>query len=161
MPDEFVSFATWFAEGEPEAQTPPEEVLLEPPAVETVFERDEAAEAISSALRFRAALADALDVSVVDLLRAIAIDVVVRELRLAPADIRGIVERARDRYGFDEPVAIRVNPNDKSALDDVPLTVMCDPSLRRGDVMIDVATGTIDASLGARLDRIIAQLSAR
>lgn len=124
-------------------------------------ERSELHAALSEVRRFRAALADALDASVHDLLCDIAADVVARELRLRPAELRAIVLRARERFAAEEPVALRAHPDDCNDLCDGDVAVVPDPALRRGDVMLDVRSGTIDATLGARLESVLESLRHR
>ena len=109
----------------------------------------------SEVRRFRAALVDALDVSVEELLNDIACDVVCRELQIAPIDVRAIVDRAKERFFLEDPVSIHVHPDDFAAIKDWDVNVICDSNLRRGDVVMNVRKGTIDASLGARLESII------
>ena len=112
-------------------------------------------DALSAARRFRAALDDALETAVETLLRDVAASVIARELELAPADVRAIVAAARERYRLEEPVRVRVHPEEVAALRELDLCVAADPALRRGDVEIDVRDGTIDATLGARLERVL------
>lgn len=126
----------------------PAPALAEPVEPVHAEEFDDAYRAVRC---FRAALADALDVAVAALLEDIAACVVARELRLAPADVAAIVARARERFAGEEPVAIRVHPDDAAAIAEVDVAIVADPALRRGDVNVVVKAGTIDASLGARL----------
>jgi len=109
----------------------------------------------SDVRRFRAALADALDVRLERLLCDIAVSVLARELRLVPADVSAIVARELDLAG-EAPVRVRVHPDDRSALAPMECEVAADPGLRRGDVAIDVRSGTISATLGCRLERALA-----
>ncbi|MEO7201186.1 MAG: hypothetical protein ABI431_00970, partial [Candidatus Tumulicola sp.] len=55
-------------------------------------------DASAEARRFRAALADALALSLERLLRDVACDVLARELLLAPPDVAAIAARALERY---------------------------------------------------------------
>ncbi|MGR4065959.1 MAG: FliH/SctL family protein [Vulcanimicrobiaceae bacterium] len=118
-----------------------------------------AAESLKDALRdarlFRAALADALDAELAHVLRDVATAIVARELELAPVDVHAIVIRALERAQAQEVVTIRVHPSEVRALTQCDLPVRGDPALRRGDAAIDVASGTIDATLGARLAEVI------
>jgi flagellar biosynthesis/type III secretory pathway protein FliH len=116
-------------------------------------------EALAAARRFRAALADAVDAAVDDLLRGIACDVLARELMLKPADVASIAAGALKRYAADSPVRVRAHPDETSALAGLDLPIVADSDLRRGDVAIDVRTGTIDASLGARLECVLESAS--
>jgi flagellar biosynthesis/type III secretory pathway protein FliH len=112
-------------------------------------------EALADIRRFRAALADALDLRVEHLLGDIAASVLARELRVAPADLRAIVARELARSG-ELPLRIRAHPSECDALNGLDGAVVADPGLRRGDVAIDVRGGTIAATLGCRLERAIA-----
>ena len=105
------------------------------------------------------ALADALDVVLANLLEDIAATVIGRELELAPVDIAAIVRGATARLEREAIVRIRGHASDATALDGTELKVVPDTRLRRGDAAIDVASGTIDASLGARLETVLARCS--
>ncbi|MBV8638441.1 MAG: hypothetical protein JO322_10170 [Candidatus Eremiobacteraeota bacterium] len=161
MLDGFVPMRAWLERGDDSAPVPDTgaELDREPepfvePQLPNSFE-DEIDVAIGEARRFRAALADALDACVEELLRDVAGDVLARELRLAPCDVRAIVERAVERYGVD-PLCIRVNSADARAFEATGEKVVVDDRVRGGDVFIDIRQGSIDASLGARLERVLA-----
>ncbi len=131
----------------------------EEPAVESEASPAHAADdeidvAIAEARRFRASLADALAMRVDELMRDIASEVLARELELAPCDVARIVERAVQRYGT-EPVCIRANPTDANVLRRSDTIVIADDSLRGGDVVLEVRYGSIDATLGVRLERVL------
>jgi flagellar biosynthesis/type III secretory pathway protein FliH len=112
-------------------------------------------DAIAEARRFRAALADALALSLERLVRDVACDVLARELVLAPVDVAAIAARALERYSDDGPLRLRVHPDDRSACATLDLPVVTDERLRAGDVVLDVRCGSIDASLGARLETVL------
>jgi flagellar biosynthesis/type III secretory pathway protein FliH len=115
--------------------------------------------ALREVRRFRAALADALDAALALLLREIAIDVVGRELRIAGADVVHCVQRACERYGVDAISTLRVHPDDAGAAGALQgCSVIPDAGLRRGDAILTVRGGTIDVSLGARLERVLEEL---
>jgi flagellar biosynthesis/type III secretory pathway protein FliH len=109
-------------------------------------------EALRAARRFRAALDDALEAAREELLRRIAHDVLARELMLAPADVRAIVEAARKRLQAESVLTIHVHPSDLEVLDGIELDVQADRGLEPGDVRVQVRSGTIDLALAARLD---------
>jgi flagellar biosynthesis/type III secretory pathway protein FliH len=113
------------------------------------------AEVASDARRFRAALADALALSLERLVRDVACDVLARELLLAPPDVAAIAARALERYLEDGPLQLRVHPDDRGACASLDLPVVTDGRLRAGDVVLDVRCGSIDASLGARLETVL------
>jgi flagellar biosynthesis/type III secretory pathway protein FliH len=116
----------------------------------------ECVEAIRAARRFRAGLSDALEAALPDLLRRIARDVVARELRLAPSDVRAIVASAVDTCADETVLAIRVNPRDLEALCGFELARVGDDALEPGDVRLTLQSGTIDLTLSARLEAALA-----
>jgi Flagellar assembly protein FliH len=109
---------------------------------------------------FRARLADACDEAAARLVRELAAQVLVRELRLAPCEIAELVARARERLPV---LRVRVSPgdatrmhgtsNDVAALRDVP--VIADDQLEDGDAILEVAGGVLDARLGVRLADVL------
>jgi flagellar biosynthesis/type III secretory pathway protein FliH len=122
-------------------------------------DQEEAAEldtALSEVRQFRAALADAVAFASTALLEDVAAAVLARELQLAPADIAAIVADALARYREDDPLVVRVHPEDAAALAQFDVKVVPDASLRRADASIELRCGTIDATLGARLARVLA-----
>ncbi|HTA39570.1 MAG TPA: FliH/SctL family protein [Candidatus Acidoferrales bacterium] len=130
--------------------------ICDEPVAEMLPQQDEVAvdEALAELRRFRAALADALDLRVEMLLAGIAASVLARELRLAPADVRAVVARELALSG-ESPIRIRAHPSECESLSGWDAAVVADPSLRRGDVSIDLQSGTIAATLGCRLERAI------
>jgi flagellar biosynthesis/type III secretory pathway protein FliH len=112
-------------------------------------------EALADIRRFRAALADALDLRIERLLGDIAAGVLARELRIAPVDLRAIVARELALAG-DPPVKIYARPDECELLTAFEGNVAADPGLRCGDVRIELRSGTIDATLGCRLERALA-----
>jgi flagellar biosynthesis/type III secretory pathway protein FliH len=164
MPDGFVSLAEFLRAPEVE-QREPVPFAVEacsdplPDSIESEEDPDVGEEALSAARRFRAALADALDARVERLLGEIAASVLARELRLAPADVRAIVIREIELAG-EPPLKIRAHPTECAALHDFECLVVADAALRRGDVAIEVRSGTIAATLGWRLERALAHAAA-
>jgi flagellar biosynthesis/type III secretory pathway protein FliH len=162
MLERFVPMREWLTppelvEIETAAPEPQAQPRIENPVVDE-FAFEEADGAIDDAKRFRAALADAVETCANDLLRDIAGDVLARELFLAPCDLRAIVSRAMARHGSDL-VRIRVRSEDAPGLKDTGLPVCMDDSLRSGDVTLETHYGSIDASLGARLNHVLEQWS--
>jgi flagellar biosynthesis/type III secretory pathway protein FliH len=162
MRDGFIPLARWLApsaafdEASGARSDTTMEIETAPQAESSV---DELGVAVSEVRRFRAALSDALDVSLGELLREIALDVVGRELALEPCNIERIVERARERYRVEEPLRIRVHVSDLARLSASYREIaIADDSLRAGDVMLCVRNGTIEASLAARLERLLREL---
>jgi flagellar biosynthesis/type III secretory pathway protein FliH len=157
----FVTLGAWLNREEPllipagdevEAFVPQEPTLVEPSPDDELI-----ADVCARVRRFRAMLDDALDRTLADLLREIAVDVVGRELLLAPADLAAIVRRARDRCA-EIPVAVRVHPS-QQLLGDFDVPVLPDPLLRSGDVQIELRSGSIDARLGVRIEQMLVRFS--
>ena len=150
MPDEFVSLREYLRV--PDSVPPVEEkaptVLGDPARDEVVL-----FEIGSEMRRFRAALRDGFEAARECLLRDIACEVLGRELQLAPADIDAIVSRACAQA--DAPASIRVHPMDAEALAAWTCDVETDATLHRGDAVLCVSEGTIDASLGVRLEGVL------
>jgi hypothetical protein len=97
---------------------PPPEPVLD---VDDPQPADDRLDSARTAERFEAALQCLLD--------EIALEVVGRELLLAPVDVERIVSRLKARYGFQDGTATGAN----------------------GDIRIDCESNEIDASLGRRL----------
>lgn len=157
MSEEFVPLSA-FLHRMPE---PPLEHQLPPePEPDVPVAPDRRDEDLRAVLLFRAALADALDVAIDGLLRSIARDVLARELRLEPADVAGIVAAALDRHAGEKVLSIRAHPADLPALAEVAAARIADDDLRRGDIVIEVRSGTIDMRLSARLEAALAAVAA-
>jgi flagellar biosynthesis/type III secretory pathway protein FliH len=103
---------------------------------------------------FHARITEALEDAVERLVCDVASDVLARELQLAPADIERIVDRALQRYVSEEPLRVRTHPGD-AALVQCGVPVVADDSLARGDVILELRDGFLDASLGVRLDAVL------
>jgi flagellar biosynthesis/type III secretory pathway protein FliH len=89
-------------------------------------------------------------------LRAIADDVLARELRLEPVAIARVVAAALERAADEHAVAIRVHPGDHEAVVPLGFTTIADAGLAAGDCRIVLRSGTIDASLPLRLETVLA-----
>jgi flagellar biosynthesis/type III secretory pathway protein FliH len=113
---------------------------------------------LREARRFRAALADALEESRELLLREIAVEVIARELEVRDVDVRAVTARVCERYAIEAPVVVRVHPADAASVQ-LEYPVLEDEELKRGDAVVEIAAGAIDARLGARLDRVLRALS--
>ncbi len=158
---EFIALAAWLRPQTPAIDPPGcvDEAELDPPPAPAPLDEAAIADVVSRARRFRAMLAEALDRTVADLLRDIAAEVIGRELHTAPAELQRIVQRALERAAHELPVAVRAHPSQLGLLRlDVPL--IADASLRSNDVCIDLRSGTIDATLGVRLEHVLAAYGA-
>jgi flagellar biosynthesis/type III secretory pathway protein FliH len=130
------------------------------PAAEIVRLPEEYEEMLRAARRFRAALDDALEATVQQLLRAIAGEVLARELRLAGPDLAAIVSTALDRLGNQSAPFVRAHPADCAYLEGLGLALVADDSMKAGDIRIELQSGTIDLRLDARLDAVLAAWAA-
>ena len=106
--------------------------------------------------RFRAAVADALEVAVQQLLAEIAENVLARELELGSR--RCGRHRGKDaRAGQGRKiVAVRIHPRDREALGELAVDAVLDDTLVPGDIVAELRSGTIDLRLRARLDKALA-----
>ena len=105
---------------------------------------------------FRARLADAFDDALARLLRELAADVLARELRLAPCDVKDIARRVI----LGAPVVrVRVSPTE--TVGDFGLPVVADPELHPGDAVFELTEGALDARLGVRLATVLDAEAAR
>ena len=111
---------------------------------------DELAAALREARLFRARVADALDEAVPRLVRELAANVLMRELRLAPCEIGALVAQVRERAPV---VRVRVASDDVARVRGVP--VVADDELAPGDAIVEVAGGALDARLGVRLAAVL------
>jgi len=128
-------------------------VHIEAPEEASAPANDEIAAAREIRL-FMARVAEALECTIEMLRNDAACEILGRELQLAPADLQPIVARTIQRYALETPVRVRVHPGDLAALDGEFSTV-ADPQLRRGDAVLEVRGGAIDATLGVRLDSVL------
>ena len=161
MPEQFRSLASMLR------QTAAQEIVeehLAPPnsfevlEVSAIPESDELIDEQRTVLRdvriFHARIAEAVEEAVETLVQDIAAQVLGRELELTRANIAAITERALERFAAEEPLRVRAHPNEVEHLDCV-VPVVADDALRLGDVVVELRTGTVDATLGARLDAVM------
>lgn len=110
---------------------------------------------------FRARLEDELAIALDALLPDVAADVLGRELRLGAIDLQKIVTAAIARYAHEELLRVRVHPDDAASLSGLALGIVCDKTLRRGDAVLELRSGTIDATLGTRLETLLDKAAGR
>jgi hypothetical protein len=106
--------------------------------------------ALHDARLFRARLGDAFDDAAARLLRELAAEVLVRELRLASCDVEALVARVRERAPV---VRVRVAPDEVAQVHGVP--VVGDERLASGDAIVELAGGALDVRLGVRLASVL------
>ena len=103
---------------------------------------------------FYAHIIEAVEAAVETLLEDIAADVLGRELLLGPVDIEAVVDRALQRFASEEPLRVRVHPEERSRVK-CGIPVVADDDLRPGDAIVELRSGSIDASFGARLAALL------
>ena len=122
--------------------------------VEAREDESDESELVREVRLFHARIVEAVEAAVETLVEDIAADVLGRELLLAPCDIEAIVDRALARLASEQPLRVRLHAEDAAGLKcAVPLIV--DERLRRGDAVIELHDGAVDASLGVRLATIV------
>jgi len=152
MPDRFMPLREFVFRASAEPVVQAEEPVAAVEVDETLLQTRDA---LGEIRRFHAAVRDAVDAAVNTLLCDIAADVLARELELAPANIEAILSRACARYAREEIVRVRVHPDEATQVSYTGVAVIADSDVRRGDVMLEVCSGTIDVSLGARLAHVL------
>lgn len=153
-PEEFRSLAeTLLASRAVGRENPAVEVIEEPAAQPREPEIAET-NLLREVRLFRARITEAFEAAVERLSCDVACDVLARELQLAPVDIECIVDRALQRYFAEEPLRVRVHPDDVAALH-CTVSVVADTHLSRGDAILELRDGFIDASLGVRLASVL------
>jgi len=162
-PERFVSLASLLAPPVPARDEIPFEIVEGAAANDNACaaedevaaeERESEFEAARAARLFCARIGEAVEGAVETLLEDIASEVLARELRLAPADIDAIVSRVLQRFIAEEPVRVRVHP-DEAALVRCAVPVAADAALKRGDAVLDLRSGSVEASLGVRLESVL------
>ncbi len=111
-------------------------------------------------VHFRAHLAEAFDRACEVLIERFARELLGRELQVAPVDITAIVQEVRRAFSSEEPLCVRVNPQDALNLcADIPIRP--DSRLSPGDAIVEVRNGDLDASLAIRFESLLQAVSAR
>jgi len=82
--------------------------------------------------------------------QALAEDVLGRELRLAPAELDGLIRDAIDALRASEPITLILAAGANVAPCGVPVRI--DPSLAPGDVRFEVRDGVVDLRLTVRFE---------
>ncbi len=115
---------------------------------------DDLAELARDVRLFHARIIEAVEDAVEMLVTDIAADVLGRELLLEPAGIEAIIDRALQRFAAEEPLRVRVHAQDVERLK-CGVPVVADTQLRPGDAIIELRSGSVDASLGVRLAALV------
>lgn len=103
---------------------------------------------------FNAHVCESVEAAVEVLLNDIAATVLARELQIAPADIGAIVMQVLHRYAHEQPLRVRVSPSDAPRVTS-GIPVVADETLREGDAILELRDGSVDASLGVRLESVL------
>ncbi|HET7388221.1 MAG TPA: FliH/SctL family protein [Nocardioidaceae bacterium] len=95
----------------------------------------------------------------VDLGLRVAEAVLGRELAIATDPGADALRRALAEIGPDVPVTVRMHPDDRALLDPAalearPAAFVDDPSLQRGDAVVETDTQVVDATIAAALERV-------
>ena len=109
-------------------------------------------EAINEVMRLRARAAEAFERKAEEMLGDLAITILGRELRTAPADLSAIIAQMRARMVGESPLTIRVAPEDAQFIDG---PVKADETLAYGDLVFDVEDGELDLRLGTRIAAVL------
>ncbi len=100
------------------------------------------------------AAAEALERRAAALLEGLARDVLARELQLAPVDLHALVATALAAFRDEMPFAFAISPEDADRFEG-PLPVRTDPSLRAGDLVVEVRDGALESPLRFRLATVV------
>jgi len=162
VPEDFVSLAAILASG---GRTPAP--IAERAASETGAEpRAEAGApggpsgAVSAAdlgaelARLHLAAAEALERRAASLLEGLAREVLARELQLAPVDLRALVAEALAAFHDDKPFAFVLSAEEADRFEGA-VPVRADPSLRSGDLIVEVRDGAFESHLHFRLSTVV------
>jgi len=160
MAEDFVSFASLLTvQPREEVPTPPP---ISRPPVDAPPARAASPQLVallasfaSEIVRLRARATEIVENEAEALLQQIAARVLVRELELAPADIAALCASVRDEWREAHPIRFRVAAEDMPRLTSLGELLEPDPSLPPGDLVVDLADGTLDLRLGTRLAAII------
>jgi flagellar biosynthesis/type III secretory pathway protein FliH len=148
VPEDFVSLAAILAGGgrapAPAAERAAPAAVAEPPAADVGAEL----------ARLHLAAAEALERRVARLLEGLARDVLARELQLAPADLRTLAANALAAFRDERPFAFAISPEDADGFEGA-LPVRADPSLRPGDLVVEVRDGALESHLSFRLATVV------
>ncbi len=95
----------------------------------------------------------------VELALRVAEAVLGREVATAADPGADALRRALTEVPASVPVTVRMHPADRAGLDtevlgERPVSFADDPSLARGDAVVETETGVVDATLAAALDRV-------
>lgn len=116
----------------------------------------EGEEALRCVRRFRAAVSDAVIAAVQEVVPSIVLEVLGRELLLAEADIVAIAAAALRRFDIEQVLSIAAHPTEIETLAPFGLRRVADGSLKRGEIRLELHSGTIDLTLAERTTTALA-----
>jgi flagellar assembly protein FliH len=130
---------------------------------------DRMAHAIADLAMLRPQLRMQSEAGLIRLCVAIAHRILKREVHMDPLALEGIVEAALSKVASEEVFRIRVHPNQAETVRallsrlGVPESVRVEPaaSLDEGDVMVETASGSLDASVNTQIAEVERGITAR
>ncbi len=125
-----------------------------PPPREDEGDAGETAALLSGVRLFKAAVAEGVDHAVRQICADLAAEVLARELQITSVDIDAIVQRLSARFFNDDPLRVRLHPSE-ATLVNCGLPVVADGALLPGDAVLELRSGSIEATLGVRLQSIL------
>lgn len=166
MPDDFVPLAVLLGGGGPDApaadRAASAAAVAEPVAGTTAPATPAgpppAAGVGAELARLHLAATEALERRAAALLEGLARDVLARELLLAPVDLRALAAAALAAFRDEVPFAFAVSPEDAERFD-AALPVRTDPSLRSGDLIVEVRDGALESHLSFRLASVVRRVA--
>lgn len=100
-----------------------------------------------------------------NLVERVVAAVLEREISQSPSDIEQVLKEALQTLGSVQvPVELTLNPQDAAACRDLGLTIKSgmtmveDPSIRRGGLKLEAGSSIVDATVEARLEEVLAAL---
>jgi flagellar biosynthesis/type III secretory pathway protein FliH len=104
---------------------------------------------VANLARMRLFALEAFERGVESMLASFARDVLARELAIAPPDLSALASQALAAFHRDEPIRLVVAPADAARVTS-PLPLRVDPSLRAGDLVVEVDAGAFESPLAFR-----------
>ena len=139
----------------------PETMAVDAPPHVAPSDNDDRAAAIAimcDAALFGARLRESLEARLDALLAGIAREVLARELRLAPPEIRTIVNDLLAESAAP-PLEVRVAPLDAARLPSGGIPVRVDAALLPGEAVLEYREGACESRLSLRLAHLVERLS--
>jgi hypothetical protein len=142
------------------AVTPARQSAAEPASVVSGVLDFAHADIVASLGLMRLAALEACERAVERATRSFAVELLARELLLAPADIEAIVKSALASFARHEPIEIVISASDAERVR-APLPTRIDPALVAGDLVVIVRDGALESTFGFRLEDALARAVAQ